>query len=565
MANGLSLSILIGASVGGAMSAFGNLRGTMQRVATATRSLQAQQQVLGVTIQNAANLPQAELTRLNTQYARQQQLLTRLRASTQALGRSQAAIAANEASRAQLRGKIMETAGLAYLAAAPVKVAIDAEEAFADVKKVVDERVPELEQYLLDASRRIPASFAELSQIASGGAQGGIVRDELEGYIELVSKMSVAGDLTAEHAGESIAKIKNIFGANIARMGELGDVINNLSNRESAKYAQIIEVMKRAGSSAQMFGLNEQQTAGLATAFLALGKTEETAGTAINAVLLKLSAADVQSAKFQKALARMGLSASGLKKAIGQDAQGALTLFLEKVRQLPKADQMSVMSQMFGTQYADDVSLLAQNIDVFKRAMQEAGDAAQYAGSMQKEFESRSDTTKNAFVLLRNELAALAIGISKTILPALRELIGVIRPALQWIAGFAQEHPVLTKYLLIGIAALIAFKIALLALGYAGLLLAAPFLHLVKIFRLFSAVRALGAVGGLASVFPRLAAAAATAGKVFAWIFGKAQLLGKALFFVGKLVFWLGRALMMNPIGLLITAIAGGAYLIYKY
>ncbi|ODS22894.1 hypothetical protein AB835_11625 [Candidatus Endobugula sertula] len=49
--------------------------------------------------------------------------------------------------------------------------------------------------------------------------------------------------------------------------------------------------------------------------------------------------------------------------------------------------------------------------------------------------------------------------------------------------------------------------------------------------------------------------------------FSKAAMwIGKTVIpFVGKAVLWLGRALMANPIGLAITAIAGGAYLIIKY
>lgn len=42
------------------------------------------------------------------------------------------------------------------------------------------------------------------------------------------------------------------------------------------------------------------------------------------------------------------------------------------------------------------------------------------------------------------------------------------------------------------------------------------------------------------------------------------SILGKAAKFAGKAIVWLGRALMLNPIGLIITAIAAGAYLIYK-
>ncbi|MDR1276185.1 MAG: phage tail tape measure protein [Candidatus Accumulibacter sp.] len=543
MASDLGLTISVSGAVGAAMAAFGDLKGTLQQVSEITKKLKTDQGKLGNAIKNAAKLPQSDLGEMNARYAKQQELLTRLRASTQALGRARSNIDDNEKKRESLRTNMMETVALGLAVAAPIKVAIDAEEAFADVKKVVDTRVPELEAYLLEASRRIPQSFEELAKIASGGAQGGILRDELESYVDLVAKMSVAGDLTADFAGESVAKIKNIFGTNIARMGELGDVINNLSNRESAKYAQIIDVMKRSGSTAQIFGFNEKQTAGLATTFLALGKTEETAGTAINAMLLKLSAADVQAPKFQAALGKMGLSAQGLKKAIGKDAEGALTMFLEKVRQLPKENQLGLMSQMFGIQYADDVALLAQNVDVYKRTMKEAGDAEQYAGSMQKEFAERSATTKNAFRLLKNEMIVLAITLGKEVLPKLKALIDNVRPLIQRFAEWIKNNPATVSFLLHLVAGFLGFRFALLGVSYALSMISVPFLHAIKVYELFKAKFLLYKIGGLKSLFPGIAKAISAVGKAFTVlkgiilahpIFAALALLAVAAFLVWK-------------------------------
>jgi hypothetical protein len=133
MASELSLFIKVGASLGAAISGFGNLKGVMQRVSDATKKLKSLQSQLGKTIEKAANMPQDELHRLNARYAEQQKLLERLRASTVALGRAQAAIAANEAGRASLRGKMMETAALAYVAAAPLKLAAGFEDRMKDV------------------------------------------------------------------------------------------------------------------------------------------------------------------------------------------------------------------------------------------------------------------------------------------------------------------------------------------------------------------------------------------------------------------------------------------------
>jgi len=64
-----------------------------------------------------------------------------------------------------------------------------------------------------------------------------------------------------------------------------------------------------------------------------------------------------------------------------------------------------------------------------------------------------------------------------------------------------------------------------------------------------------------------LAFKAFTVGKLAFSLLGltvKLATLTKGFFFVGRAILWMGRALLLNPVGLAITAIAVGAYLIYR-
>jgi len=102
-----------------------------------------------------------------------------------------------------------------------------------------------------------------------------------------------------DQAGESMAKLSNIFGIPITEMSQLGDAVNHLSDNTAAKASEIVEVITRAGAQAKDFGLNAEQTA-------ALGKKPQVAATAMYALLLKLNTADKQSAKFQSGLSALG-------------------------------------------------------------------------------------------------------------------------------------------------------------------------------------------------------------------------------------------------------------------
>ncbi|CAA0097539.1 Chromosome partition protein Smc [BD1-7 clade bacterium] len=82
-----------------------------------------------------------------------------------------------------------------------------------------------------------------------------------------------------------------------------------------------------------------------------------------------------------------------------------------------------------------------------------------------------------------------------------------------------------------------------------------------------AAADALGGWNNLAWVMIGLPVASSLMGIVISVtkLFTSFGLLSGMLPLVGKGLLWIGRALMLNPIGLAITAIAGGAYLIIKY
>lgn len=169
------------------------------------------------------------------------------------------------ASKAHFKSQIIETIGLGLSFAAPIKVAIDFERAMADVKKVVNikdgtNEAEEFAQKLKKLSREIPLSASELAQIAASGGQLGINKGKLLEFTTTVAKMATAFDMSAEQAGDSIAKLANIYGIAVEKMEGVGDVINYLSDNTAAKANDMIEALARVGGNAKQFGLDINQT-----------------------------------------------------------------------------------------------------------------------------------------------------------------------------------------------------------------------------------------------------------------------------------------------------------------
>lgn len=373
--------------------------------------------------------------------------------------------------REKFKSSLMEKIAIGATVAAPIKVAIDFESAMADVKKVVN-FTNELDfsnfnKELLNLAKTIPLSASELAQIAASGGQLGIAKENLLEFTKTVAKMSTAFDMSASEAGDSIAKLMNVYGLSMSEVKSLGDSINHLSDNSAAKASDIVQTLGRIGGVAKMFGLTSVQAGALASAFIALGKPPEVAATSINALLLKLKTAPKQGKKFQEALEAIGLDATELKAKIDKNAIGGLNEFLNAIKKVDKNKQMDILSDLFGAEYSDDIALLVGGLENYNKALKLTSDATKYQNSMQREFENRSATTANNLQLLKNSISTIAINFGSVVLPALNSVVGVITKLS---SGFSTliNIPVLGSGIKIVLALAAGFALTSIAISGVG-------------------------------------------------------------------------------------------------
>ena len=432
--------------------------------------------------------------------------------------------------------------------------AIKFESAMANVKKVVDFESPEgfknLKKDILEMTRTIPMSKEELAGIAASGGQLGIAEKDLKSFTTTIAKMGVAFDMSAEQAGDSMAKLANIYKIPISQIDKLGDAVNQLSNSSPAKAADIVNTLGRVGGVAKQFGLTELQTASLSNAFIALGRSPEVAGTSINGMLTKLMTADKQGAKFQKALKNMGLESKSLKKAIAQNGEQALMDFLKQVEKLPKENQMGALVDLFGLEYADDVAALVGGLDTYRKSIEELKKTgkdgkASFIGSMDKEFSARSGTTENGLALLKNSFSELMTVVGERLLPVISKVSSALAGFIQELTDFAAANPALVDSLLI-----LGGILAGVVVGFSGLTALIGVLSISWIVAaramspLFTAFKVMRSVG---------------------WLFSRGLLqIIRFLPMVGSAFVKLGMMLLTTPIGIALTLLGVAAYMLYR-
>uniref|UniRef100_UPI00259A26FD phage tail tape measure protein n=1 Tax=uncultured Kingella sp. TaxID=159270 RepID=UPI00259A26FD len=365
---------------------------------------------------------------------------------------------------AQGVGKVVTSAGgLAYAANEAMKF----ETAMAQVKKVTEgtpEQYAQLSGSIKDLAGQLGMMPDVLAQIAAAGGQMGIAMEKLPEFTQMAAQMSVAFGISADAAGDMAAKVSNVFGLSLDEMTRLGDAINTLGNTTAAAESEIAQVLLRMGGSAKQFGLTAEQAAALGAAFVSLGKTPEVAGTAINALLQKLQNAKLGTAEFQDALKTLGYSAESMAEQINAAPQQALSDFLAKLNELDNQAKSETIGQLFGTEYADDIALLAGSLNTYADALSTATDSQQTFGAMQRETDAALSTTAKRIDQAKANIASAAIEMGNALLPALSATAAGAGGVAKSLGEMANRFPLITQ-LAVGFAAaktaLIAYQVAM--------------------------------------------------------------------------------------------------------
>lgn len=357
----------------------------------------------------------------------------------------------------EVQGLVGKAGGLAFAA----KEAMKFETAMAGVKKVAegtDEQYAKLSDELKKMSAELGISAAEMADLAAAGGQLGIPIEKLSEFTAIASKMSVAFGMTAEEAGNAAATIANVFQLPIGEVEKLGDAINVLGNNTAAREKDIVAAMARIGGTAKQFGLVADEAAALADAFIALGKPPEVAATAINAMLQKLQTAQSQGKDFQAALEGIGTSADEMAANIATNPQQALTDFLHKLEGLDKQSRALTLSQLFGTEYSDDIALLVGSLGEYEKALGLVADKGQVVGAMQKEVANAMSTSEAQIAKAKQEIINVAIEVGEKLLPLVSLLASTTGSVASAIGAITEEFPVLTQLAALFAAGAVAVK-----------------------------------------------------------------------------------------------------------
>lgn len=490
----------------------------------------------------------------NQQISEQTQRMQRLAAQSKRLANARAQYDKSQQLAGSMAAGGAAGLGTGYAISRPLKGIVDA---FAPAENAATQ----LKVAMMDSTGKVPADFQKISDLATSlgdrlpgttaefqdmmtmlRRQGISAQSILGGTGEAAAYLGVQLQKPVAEAAEFAAKMqdatrtteKDMMGLmdTIQRAFYLGVDDNNML-QGFTKLSPVMGIIKKEGLDAA------NTLAPLLVMMDQTGMAGESAGNAIR----KVFQSGVDEKRFTKANSALAEMKAGfnLDFTNGKGEFGGMEqLFaqLEKLKKLTSVQRTSVMKELFG----DDSETLQVVNTLMNKGLagyQEVADKMRDQADLQTRVKEQLGTLTNTIEAAEGSWTNAMSEIGATIAPELKELINGIGELAVSVKNWVKENPGLTAALVKTAGGLAM----LLAIGGGVTLMMASFLGPFAMARYaltFFGIKSLGAVTALKG-------------------------LGSALLWAGKTVLLLGRALMMNPIGLAVMAIAAAAYLIYKY
>lgn len=374
--------------------------------------------------------------------------------------------------------------------------------------------------------------------VASGQAflaMAGFTPEAIRAAMPGLLDMAKAGDIDLGRGADISSNILSGLGLDPEQMGKVADVLTRTFTSSNTTLDMLGQTMAYAAPVAKIYGQNLEVVSAMAGKLGDAGVQGSMAGTAIAAIMNRLAAPPKMAAD---AIEQLGLST---KDAAGnmRPMPDILKEIYDKTKDMGNADRGGLLKAIAGEEAVKGMATLVDQAG--------SGELQKFVAGLQAAQGTASKTAKVMADNLSGDLTSAKSAFESVQIAFADANSGWMRSTFQWLtdmtrgaASWAKENPALVKAITMTVAGLSA----LLVVGGAVLVAVGLIVGKILLARFIFGHFAM-------TVLPFLKLA----------LTGLVTTLG----FVAKAVLLVGRAMLLNPIGLLITAIAVAALLIYKY
>jgi TP901 family phage tail tape measure protein len=299
-------------------------------------------------------------------------------------------------------------AGLAGVGGGIAAVATQYQADFASVartssKDMTGGQLSALKGQLVDLSTQIPVTFKDITSIATLGNQLNIPSQDITNFTKVVAQFAASSNLSVDAAGTAFGRLGQIF--HTTNYQAIGDQIAYLGVKAVATESEIVGVAGQIAVTGRAYGLSQEQTLALATAYASLGVKAESARGSTVRLFADLQKAVVQGGPALSQLGDItGLGAKGFANLYNTDSNAALTAFLQGLAKYG-SNTKAVLAELGITAQRDitNIGLLGQNVQVLLDAQKNVQNAG---GSLQLMFDRQNNTVAGQLTIMQNRFQA---------------------------------------------------------------------------------------------------------------------------------------------------------------
>ncbi len=338
------------------------------------------------------------------------------------------------------------TAPLVGVGAIALKSSIDFESAFAGVRKTVDaseEEFARLRKGILDMSKEIPSSAAEIAGVAEIAGQLGISNEGLLKFTRIMVDLGNSTNIAATDAASALARFANVtqmseadFGRLAASIVDIGNGLKSAGGKIATTEADIVALATRMASAGAQIGMTQPEIIGMAAALSSVGIEADAGGTALSRVMIMIASAVADGGKDLKEFADIaGMSAQAFSQMFKSDSTSAIIAVVEGLGRMSAAGEnvFGVMEEvgMGNVRVGNAMRAAANAGQLMRDAIAQTTDAWQKQTAHTEEAAKRYATNAAKLATLRNEMTAAAIDLGDALMPSLKNLVGALKDVMR--------------------------------------------------------------------------------------------------------------------------------------
>ena len=565
MAKGFELSLMVGASVAGALDGLAKVSKSMSQVSESTKKLSEVSKKLS-TFDEA----RGKLNNLNEEYNKSSKALKKLKEEYHKTGNGNKEFAKQVSNAEKYVEKLNNSKAKQILAFNKAKTAIEQEgynlknyrEKLSKVNKEI-----EIQNKLKNIQNKHNSRVEKLSKletfgekaITRGAVAGAMLTAPIKVYMDLEESQADLRKMLGNEAKKYYKDIEKISKESPLSQPELYEIAGSLAQsgivgNEIVEYTNKAQKLKVAfdmsteasgeflAKTKEQLGLTKQQVFAFAdtinymadnTASSAAQLVEfsnriggvartmnvsKEANIAFGATLISMGKAPEIAAtgikqlylelgkgadtkKKQAAFDFLGLDSKNIAKDMAKDAEGTIIKVLEKINKLNTEDKAGILNDLFGEQAIDSVATLANNTDKLRENLEKAK-SEMAEGAVEKEYANRMDTLTNKLKNLKNRVMSSLANLGLALAPSLNSIIEKLVPLIDKVSQLIEKNPKLTTIMLKTIGTFAMFNFGL---GISLKVFSPVVKNVLSVINIFEKLQAAGGlITGFSTVFPIL-------------------------------------------------------------